>query len=112
MVVFVPDILQSGPPVGESLWNPPMGESALQGAMKPFDLALGLGMTNPTVDQPDALLDQTDRQARQPPVVTGSPPWHSVIHQHLVGDSILLKRLSQSCFHARMIRMCQGVQTD
>ena len=50
----------------ESRRDPPLTESRAEGAVKPFDFALGLGVADAAIAQVDALLQDKHGQPREP----------------------------------------------
>ena len=76
----------------------------LQRAVKPFHLALGLGMTIPAPVQLNALPHQPHRQPGRPRRCLGVPPRRAMIHQHRFRHSTFLKGGLQLLAHRFRLR--------
>src|SRR5438270_5210386 len=60
----------------------PFLDGALQSSMHSLDFPLCLGMTDPTIRQPNPQPHDPHRQFRQPPWTGAVPPRRPVIEQH------------------------------
>ena len=81
-----------------------------QGAMKALNLSLSLGMSHAAVNETDPLLDQVHRKASQSMAIGIAPPRNPMIHQHRLGQALVLEAVSDGGEHSFGTQILQGIQ--